>query len=59
YTMDPFQNPNDNYSLLSYCSVKNLPFSINEYVYNNKRVKTFNDFEEKLNQPIKILLRGE
>lgn len=54
-----YVNPADNYSLLSYCTVEKLPFSINTYVYENRRVNRLSNFNMKLNKPITVLLKNE
>lgn len=52
-----FERGEDTYSLLSYCSVKTLPFATNDYVYNNRRVSTLEQFNDALGRPIQVNLK--
>ena len=47
-------NGNDHYSVLGFCTVADLPFSINDYVMNNNRKATLKDFIDTLHSPIII-----
>lgn len=52
-----YQNDKDVYSVLGFCTVKELPVSINDYIYNHRRVGSLEEFTEALARPIQIDLK--
>lgn len=49
-----FAQPTDQWSLFGFCTVEKLPFSVDDYVYNNRRKKTLGEFKSTLLRPIPI-----
>ena len=49
-----FETDLDEWSLLGFCTVQNLPFPDDQEIYENHRTKTLNEFKNALINPIEI-----
>lgn len=47
----------DDWSVLGYCSVATLPFYVDREIYDNRRVKTLNNFKNALFNPITLTIK--
>lgn len=56
-TLDLFENSYDGYSLHSYCTLTELPFSVNQATYNNKRVERLEDYKDELKRGVEVNLK--
>lgn len=52
-----YKNRNDAFSLLSFCTRDKFPFSINDYVYNNRRVDNLVEFLDTIDRGVDLFLK--